>query len=44
MKTAVERVQEKLLKPLNQQEAEQLVGLLAKLVNGHESEPNANKT
>jgi len=44
MKTAVERVQDKLLKPLNQQEAQQLVGLLAKLVDGHESEPNSNKT
>jgi DNA-binding MarR family transcriptional regulator len=44
MKTAVERVQDKLLKPLNQQEAQQLVDLLAKLVDGHESEPNSNKT
>ena len=36
MKTAVERVQDKLLKPLNQQEAQQLVGLLSKLVDGHD--------
>jgi hypothetical protein len=38
MKTAVERVQDTLLKPLNQEEAQQLVGLLSKLVAGHESE------
>ena len=37
MKTAVERVQDTLLKPLNQEEAQQLVGLLSKLVAGHES-------
>jgi len=36
MKAAVERVQDKLLKPLNQQEAQQLVGLLSKLVDGHD--------
>jgi hypothetical protein len=30
-------VQDKLLKPLNQQEAQQLVGLLSKLVDGHKS-------
>ena len=36
MKTAVERVQDTLLKPLNQEEAQQLVGLLSKLVAGHE--------
>ena len=38
MKTAVERVQDTLLKPLNQAEAQQLVGLLSKLVAGHESQ------
>ena len=38
MKNAVERVQDNLLKPLNQEEAQQLVGLLAKLVAGHETQ------
>jgi hypothetical protein len=36
MKTAVERVQENLLKPLSQEESEQLTALLTKLVAGHE--------
>ena len=36
MKTAVERVQENLLKPLSQEESQQLVTLLSKLVAGHE--------
>ena len=40
MKTAVQRVQDTLLKPLNEEEALQLVGLLSKLVAGHESQPN----
>jgi DNA-binding MarR family transcriptional regulator len=38
MKTAVERVQENLLKPLSQEESQQLVALLSKLVAGHELE------
>ena len=38
MKDAVERVQDSLLKPLSQDEAQQLVGLLSKLVAGHELE------
>ena len=38
MKTAVQRVQDTLLKPLNHDEALQLVGLLSKLVAGHESQ------
>jgi DNA-binding MarR family transcriptional regulator len=38
MKNAVERVQDNLLKPLNQAEAQQLVGLLSKLVAGHETQ------
>lgn len=38
MKTAVERVQENLLKPLSQEEAQHLLGLLSKLVAGHELE------
>jgi len=36
MKTAVERVQENLLKPLSQEESEHLCALLSKLVAGHE--------
>ena len=36
MKTAVERVQENLLKPLSQEESQQLATLLSKLVAGHE--------
>ncbi len=36
MKTAVERVQENLLKPLSQDESEHLAALLTKLVAGHE--------
>jgi DNA-binding MarR family transcriptional regulator len=36
MKTAVERVQENLLKPLSQEESEHLSALLSKLVAGHE--------
>lgn len=38
MKTAVERVQQKLLNPLNADESKVLVSLLSKLVAGHESE------
>jgi hypothetical protein len=38
MKNAVERVQDNLLKPLNQAEAQQLVNLLSKLVAGHETQ------
>jgi DNA-binding MarR family transcriptional regulator len=38
MKDAVERVQDSLLKPLSEDEAQQLVGLLSKLVAGHELE------
>jgi DNA-binding MarR family transcriptional regulator len=38
MKTAVERVQQKLLNPLNSDESKVLVSLLSKLVAGHESE------
>ena len=38
MKNAVERVQDNLLKPLSQAEAQQLVGLLSKLVAGHETQ------
>jgi DNA-binding MarR family transcriptional regulator len=36
MKTAVERVQENLLKPLSLEESQQLSTLLSKLVTGHE--------
>jgi DNA-binding MarR family transcriptional regulator len=36
MKTAVERVQENLLKPLSHEESEHLATLLSKLVAGHE--------
>jgi DNA-binding MarR family transcriptional regulator len=38
MKTAVERVQKNLLKPLSQEESHQLLVLLSKLVAGHELE------
>ena len=38
MKNAVERVQDNLLKPLNEAEAQQLVNLLSKLVAGHETQ------
>jgi len=38
MKTAVERVQANLLKPLSQEESQQLMVLLSKLVAGHELE------
>jgi DNA-binding MarR family transcriptional regulator len=37
MKSAVENVQQKLLSPLNAEEAKTLVSLLSKLVAGHES-------
>lgn len=36
MKRAVDQVQEKILRPLSSEEAESLIGLLAKLVAGHE--------
>jgi len=37
MKTAVQRVQEKLLQPLSEAEAQTLTILLSKLVAGHET-------
>ncbi len=36
MKRAVDRVQEKILSPLNPEEAQQLISLMTKLVAGHE--------